>query len=128
MLTHVSHITILVADQDAALAFYTEKLGLILHTDAMCGPFRWITLNPVNNKNFEIALMKAETSAQQAAVGKQTPELPMAIFSTDNCQHSYETLKARGVNFIQEPQQQPWGVEALFTDLYGTVFGLHQAI
>ncbi len=128
MIVQVSHITILVTDQDAALAFYTEKLGLTVHTDAMCGPLRWITLNPSNQKNFELALLKAETPAQQAAVGKQTPEVPMAIFNVDNCQQSYETLKARGVIFLQEPIQQPWGIEALFIDLYGTIFGLHQAI
>lgn len=128
MLRHISHITLLVDDQDKALEFYNTVLGLTVHTDAMCDTLRWITLAPSAQKNFEIVLLKAETPAQKAAIGKQAPEVPLVIFNTDNCQQSYEILKARGVHFIQEPQTQPWGIEALFIDLYGNIFGLHQEI
>lgn len=128
MITGVSHVTLFVEDQDKALAFYTDVLGFELHTDAMFGPdMRWLTINAKGQKDFEIALMKATTPQEKALVGKQAHEHPLLCLATNDCHGDYEHLKKAGVNFIEAPQEQPWGIQAIFKDLYGTTFVLVQA-
>ncbi|MCA9769795.1 VOC family protein [Candidatus Dependentiae bacterium] len=129
MINNVTHLTILVKDQDAALKFYTEKLGFIVHTDVTIeNNFRWLTISLPDKKDFEIALMPAMTPEQQALVGKQTPGMPLCSMSTSNCKKTYEEFKAHGVEFIQEPTQRPWGIEAIFKDQDGTLLHINQEI
>ena len=128
MITAVSHVTLFVEDQDKALAFYTNVLGFELHTDAMFGPdMRWLTINAKGQENFEIALMKATTPEEKALVGKQAHEHPFLCLATNDCHGDYERLTKAGVTFIEAPQEQPWGIQAIFKDLYGTTFVLVQA-
>jgi predicted enzyme related to lactoylglutathione lyase len=128
MITHLAHVTILVKDQDEALRFYTEKLGFTKKEDQTFGPgARWLTVTPKNQKNLEIVLWKPnatingeEHAKKQLAQVGQT--LAHWVFGTDNCQKTYEELKARGVTFSQVPQARPYGTEAIFEDLYGNHF------
>ncbi len=126
MIAKITHIPVFVHDQDAALTFYTQKLGLDLHTDVTIEDSRWLTVCPKNQPEMEIVLTQANTPEQKALVGKQSPDMPLYVFATDNCQKTYEELKARGVIFISEPEEKPWGIEALFKDLYGNIFDLCQ--
>lgn len=121
MITHLRVVTILVRNQDEALAFYMEKLGLHKGDDADFGGIRWLTVRPANQPEVDIYLSLAEES-QLAQVGQGT----LWAFSTHSCQADYETLQARGVTFFQPPSVQPWGIEAGFEDLYGNRFLLIQ--
>ena len=129
MLTKVTHISLLVHNQDDALHFYTNILGFKLHTDViMENGFRWLTICFKNQPDLEVALILAKTPQEKSLVGKQAATYPFICILTDDCKKDYEFLKANGVEFIQEPRQQPWGIEALFKDLYGTVIDICQAV
>lgn len=128
MINKVTHISLFVHDQDEALVFYTEKLGFQLHTDAVFNEnFRWLTISLPQQKDVEIALMPAMTDEARAVVGKQAPDVPFLALETDDCRATYQELKKRGVKFIQEPNEAPWGIQALFVDLYGNIIHLNQS-
>jgi predicted enzyme related to lactoylglutathione lyase len=123
MLTKLAVVTILVRDQDEALQFYTEKLGLEKMDDMEFGTDgRWLTVCPPGQKDMQIFLQKADSFGLDLTdmVGRA----PSWAFNTDNCQETYETLKARGVKFLSEPKEQPWGIQAIFVDLYGNKFSI----
>lgn len=129
MINKLNVVTILVRDQEEALRFYTEKLGFEKRADQMFGPgVRWLTVAPPDQEEVEIVLQKPDPAmhgeeqaeAMLALVGKT----PTWSFSTNDCRAAHETLSDRGVNFVQPPEEQPYGVEALFEDLYGNVFSL----
>ncbi|MBI1742150.1 VOC family protein [Candidatus Acetothermia bacterium] len=127
MITQLSHVTVLVKDQDEALRFYTEKLGFEKKEDEAFGPgARWLTVSPKNQKDLEIVLWKPNAAMngeehakkQLAQVGQSTHW----VFATANCPKTYEELKGRGVKFVQSPEKRPYGTEAIFEDLYGNHF------
>ncbi|HEX2977680.1 MAG TPA: VOC family protein [Candidatus Babeliales bacterium] len=124
MINYLSHLTILVKNQDEALKFYTEKIGFEKHTDAQFGQMRWLTLNPKGSQNLEFALMLPESQEDLALVGKQGGSFPLACMITDNCKKDYEEMKSRGVEFIMEPTTEEWGTQAVFKDLYGNMFNM----
>jgi catechol 2,3-dioxygenase-like lactoylglutathione lyase family enzyme len=129
MIKKMTHITILVKDQDQALKFYTEKLGFEIHTDAkMEDGTRWLTLVLPGQIDLEFSLLKPETKEGLDQVGKQGGVYGIGIFETDDCNKTYELLKARGVDFIGEPTEEPWGIGVTFKDLYGNQFYLNQEI
>ncbi len=121
MINSLSFVSIVVKDQDAALDFYTNKLGLEKRTDLnFKGMPRFLTVAPKGQKEPEIVLVKAGATGIQAAPGGQTG----MIFRTDNCKKDFETLKARGVKFINEPTELPFGLQAVFSDPDGNLFFL----
>jgi catechol 2,3-dioxygenase-like lactoylglutathione lyase family enzyme len=123
-----------VHDQDEALAFYTEKLGMEVHTDvtvAEMGDFRWLTVGPVGQPDVAIVLMAIPgPPVFDAETGEQVKVLMAkgvtgGIFlTTDDCRATYEELKARGVEFTDEPQDMPYGVDAGFRDPSGNALRL----
>jgi catechol 2,3-dioxygenase-like lactoylglutathione lyase family enzyme len=131
MLKQLTHAQVWVHDQDEALAFYTEKLGMELREDVTVpelGNFRWLSVG-VPGQDVSITLMAVpgppvfddETREQihgllaKGAAGG-------LFFATDDVHASYEELKARGVEFMQEPTEQPYGVDAGFRDPSGNQF------
>lgn len=114
----VSTVTIAVADQDEALAWFTEKLGFEKKVDARSAEFRWLTVAPPQQVDVEFLL----ASWFPDRVGKNATW----VLSTRDCQGGYEELKARGVEFSQKPEVRPWGIEAIFSDLYGNKYALVQ--
>lgn len=127
MLKGLTHITILVKDQEQALKFYTEKLGFQIHTDAKFQDMRWLTINPVGQKEMEFCLMKPETQEGLEQVGKQGGSFGIGCLSTDDACKTYEQLKAAGVELLSEPKTEPWGTGFTFKDLYGNLFYVNQA-
>jgi catechol 2,3-dioxygenase-like lactoylglutathione lyase family enzyme len=136
MLKQLTYVNVWVHDQDEALAFYTEKLGLELREDVTVpemGNFRWLTVGTSGQGDAALALLPvpgppvfdAETKSQlEALVAKgATGGL---FFSTDDCQGTYEELKSRGVEFSQEPTQQPYGIDAGFRDPFGNQIRMTQ--
>ena len=114
----VSTVTIAVADQDEALAWYTEKLGFEKKMDVRSLQFRWLTVAPPQQVDVEFLL----ASWFPDLVGKNATW----VLSTRDCQGGYEELKARGIEFSQKPEPRPWGIEAIFMDLYGNRYALLQ--
>jgi predicted enzyme related to lactoylglutathione lyase len=128
-ITRLVQVTILVHDQDAALAFYVDKLGFEKREDRTFGGFRWLTVAPAGNHDIAIVLEKpgddmGEARRQQLAA--QIGQAPSWVLDTADCNAAYETLKARGVEFLSPPKKMPYGVEAVFKDLYGNSFALIQ--
>ncbi len=134
MIRKMSHATIFVTNQEEALSFYRDKLGFQVHTDAMVGPdFRWLTLNAPDQPDFEIVLMEPkpvklmdEATATQLRAIMAKGVLGAGAFNTDDCRATYEDLKAKGVQFISEPAERPYGIEAVFQDNSGNWFSLTQ--
>jgi catechol 2,3-dioxygenase-like lactoylglutathione lyase family enzyme len=132
MITKLTHSTVWVLDQDAALEFYTGTLGFEVRTDARMDTFRWLTVGPPDQPDFELILadpgppmLDAESAGQiRAMVAKGA--LGAGVFATDDCQASYEQLKARGVTFLTEPTERQYGIEATFRDNSGNWFSLTQ--
>lgn len=114
----VSTVTIAVADQEEALAWYTEKLGFEKKVDARSQQLRWLTVAPPQQVDVEFLL----ASWFPDRIGKNATW----VLSTRDCKGGYEELKARGVEFSQKPEVRPWGIEAIFADLYGNKYALVQ--
>jgi predicted enzyme related to lactoylglutathione lyase len=125
-----------VHDQDEALAFYTEKLGWEVRADVTMpemGDFRWLTVGPVDQPDFSVVLMAVPGQpVLDDETRKQVLDLSAKGFAgtlfltTDDCRASYEELKARGVEFSEEPEERPYGIDAGFHDPSGNSFRLTQ--
>jgi predicted enzyme related to lactoylglutathione lyase len=137
MLKNLTNVNVWVHDQDEALAFYTEKLGLELRDDvtvAEMGNFRWLAVGVPGQPDVAITLMaipgppvfEEETRRQIMALMAKGAASGL-FFSTDDCRASYEELSKRGVEFQQEPTQQPYGIDAGFRDPSGNQMRMVQA-
>jgi predicted enzyme related to lactoylglutathione lyase len=132
----IANAQLWVHDQDEALAFYTQKLGWEVRVDATVpelGNFRWLTVGPASQPDFAVVLMAIpgapviddETSRQISTL--MAKGFAGTVFlTTDDCQTSYEELKARGVEFTDEPTDRPYGVDAGFRDPSGNALRLTQ--
>jgi catechol 2,3-dioxygenase-like lactoylglutathione lyase family enzyme len=132
MLKQLTHTQVWVHDQDEALAFYTEKLGMELREDVTVpemGNFRWLSAGVPGQDDVAITLMAVPGPP---VFDEDTREKIQALlakgasgglfFSTDDVQGTYEELKSRGVQFSQEPTEQPYGIDAGFRDPSGNQF------
>lgn len=118
-----------VHDQDEALAFYTGKLGMEIRMDASLpelGGFRWLTVSPVGQPDVTIVLMRIPgPPVMDPATADQVRELMAKGFAgtvfltTDDCHASYKELLSRGVEFLGEPEDMPYGIDAGFRDPSG---------
>jgi catechol 2,3-dioxygenase-like lactoylglutathione lyase family enzyme len=128
----VTHVPLAVRDQDAALAFYTQKLGFETRADGRgTGGARWLTVAPKGSA-VEFALVKAQQRTRVAGTDDPkagTGGLQVAL-QTDDCRGDYEALKARGVRFdiphYEKPQRAPWGTSAYFRDPDGNAWAIVQ--
>lgn len=134
MITRLSHATIYVLDQEEALKFYRDKLGFEVRTDmAMDNGFRWLTLSPKTQPDLEIVLMAVRESpmfpAEKIAQLRQLIEagvMGAGVFEVDDCRKTYQELKAKGVQFLSEPQERFYGIECLLRDSSGNWFSMCQ--
>jgi catechol 2,3-dioxygenase-like lactoylglutathione lyase family enzyme len=136
MLKQLTHVQVWVHDQDEALAFYTEKLGMELREDVTVpemGNFRWLSVGVPGQDDVAITLMEIpgppvfyEETRQQIQTLLSKGASGGLFFSTDDAQTTYEELKSRGVDFTQEPTEQPYGIDAGFRDASGNHFRVAQ--
>lgn len=128
MLDRLTTVNVWVTDQDEALEFYTKKLGMEVRDDVTVpelGNFRWLTVAPPKSE-VALALMTVpgppmfdqETSDQLRSLLAKGAAGGL-FFATDDCRGTYEELKAKGVEFSQEPTEQPYGLDAGFRDSSG---------
>ena len=132
----ISTAQIWVDDQDEALEFYTKKVGLEVRSDvtlAEMGNFRWLTVGPSGQPDIAIVLMAipgppvmdAETAEEVR--GLMSKGFAGTIFlATDDVQADYEELKGRGVEFVEEPEERPYGIDSAFRDPSGNNIRLTQ--
>ena len=115
MIRDVPLTGVFVSDQEAALDFYTKKLGLELIQDEPYGEgSRWITVSP-QGSGTRIVLKRAEKEHEKAMVGN-SDGAPVLTLGTDDVHAAYERLGERGVRFLGEPYRYPWGIGALLLD------------
>ena len=127
MIKDVPLIGVFVDDQEAALDFYTGKLGLEKGQDEAYGPdARWITVSPAGMR-MRIVLKKAEKEYEKAMVGN-SDGAPVLTLGTDDVRAAYERLGERGVRFLGEPYRYPWGIGALLLDQDGSPILLQQEL
>jgi catechol 2,3-dioxygenase-like lactoylglutathione lyase family enzyme len=136
MLKQLTNVQVWVHDQDEALAFYTDKLGMELREDVTVpemGNFRWLSVG-IPGQDVSITLMAIpgppvfddETREQINKLLAKGASGGL-FFATDDAQKSYEELKSRGVEFTQEPTEQPYGIDAGFRDVSGNHFRMTQS-
>lgn len=128
MITHIGHVTILVKNQKEARDFYINKLGFVVieeHEDGK-GGYTWLVVAPSKESKTVFTLMLPTNNEEEALVGKQTGKIPFVVLVTTDCEKDAAMIKGRGVTFLKEPTDEFWGINALFTDLYGNVFDLCQ--
>ena len=129
----VSLVGVYVRDQDEALAFYTEKVGFRVHTDVKNGTYRWLTVQHPDQPTFQLGLFVPESpvldagsaSALRALVAKGA--MPALILEVDDVRATCEQMKARGVEFTQEPVARFGSVDAGFRDPSGNGWKLVQS-
>ena len=132
MIKRLSHAGVPVLNQDSAKDFYANKLGFEVRTDMTMDGFRWLTVGPVDQKDLEFILFEPgppmhdeETGAQiRALVAKGA--IGGGVWETDDCRATFDELSGRGVVFLQEPADRPYGIEAVFRDDSGNWFSLTQ--
>lgn len=132
----IANAQLWVHDQDAAHAFYTQKLGFEVRADVTLpelGDFRWLTVGPVGQPDVSIALMAipgppvfdAETAEQVKSVMAKGAA-GTVFLTTDDAHASYEELKGRGVEFVDLPEERPYGIDCSFRDPSGNHIRLTQ--
>jgi predicted enzyme related to lactoylglutathione lyase len=125
-MNRVKIVSVLVLDQDAAIEFYTQKLGFQLREDKPFGESRWVTISPRKDSELILALELAGTADDKAIVGKQGGSHAFLGLDTSDCVGDYKRMKALGVKFLSEPQSGPWGTGVQCEDLYGNKIFLSQ--
>jgi uncharacterized glyoxalase superfamily protein PhnB len=132
----LSNAQLWVHDQDEALEFYTNKLGMEVRADvtlAEMGNFRWLTVGPAGQPDVSIVLMAIPGPPVMSPETAEEVRTLMAkgfagtiFLTTEDVQSDYEQLKARGVEFTEEPEERPYGIDSGFRDPSGNSFRLTQ--
>ena len=125
-----------VHDQDEALAFYTQKLGMEVRSDvtlAEMGDFRWLSVGPAGQPDIAIVLMAIPgPPVMDPDTSDQVRDLTAKGFAgtifltTEDCHAAYEELKGRGVEFVEQPEERPYGIDSSFRDPSGNHIRLTQ--
>jgi catechol 2,3-dioxygenase-like lactoylglutathione lyase family enzyme len=132
----IANAQLWVHDQDEALAFYTQKLGMEVRADvtiAEFDDFRWLTVGPAGQPDVAIALMAipgppvfdAETAEQVRSLTAKGAAGTIFL-ATDDAHAAYEELKGRGVDFVEKPEERPYGIDSSFRDPSGNHIRLTQ--
>ena len=132
MITRLSHATVYVLDQEEALKFYRDKLGFEVRRDqTMDNGFRWLTVGPKTQPDLQIVLMavvespmfdKEKVTMLRKLI--QGGAMGAGVLEVDDCQKTYEELKAKGVEFMSPPTERFYGIEALLKDNSGNWFSM----
>lgn len=129
----VGVVGLYVRDQDEALAFYTEKLGFRVHTDVKNGSYRWLTVQHAEQPSFQLGLFTPgpptvdEATAQTLREAVAKGAMPPLVLVAADVRAAFEQMKARGVEFTQEPVERFGSVDASFRDPSGNGWKLIQA-
>jgi catechol 2,3-dioxygenase-like lactoylglutathione lyase family enzyme len=129
----VGVVGLYVRDQDEALAFYVDKLGFRVHTDARNGDYRWLTVQHPEQPSLQLGLFRPQAPMLDAATAQAASELvakggmPPLVLMVDDCRGTCERLRGQGVEFTQEPVERYGTVDAGFRDPSGNGWKMIQA-
>jgi predicted enzyme related to lactoylglutathione lyase len=139
MIRQMSHTNVFVLDQDSAKAFYTEKLGFEPRFDISMDEtfegagqgFRWLTVSPKEQPDLQIVLASCDMGrtpeqAEQLRALVAGGGMGAGVMTTDDCHQTYKELSAKGVTFLSEPTERPYGIEAMMRDDSGNLISLTQ--
>ncbi len=121
-------VSLVVREYDEAIAFYVGSLGFKLVEDAPVPEQgkRWVVVAPPGSDGCRLLLARASTPEQTARIGNQTGGRVFLFLYTDDFQRDYRAYRAKGIEFVREPKEEPYGTVAVFKDLYGTLWDLVQ--
>jgi len=130
---HIACVSLLVLDYDEAISFFTRSLGFELiedtpSTDRRGRDKRWVLVAPPNSAGATLLLAQASNEEEAARIGNQTGGRVLLFLYTDDFWRDYRTMTAKGVKFIREPKNEPYGTVAVFEDLYGNRWDLLQPV
>jgi predicted enzyme related to lactoylglutathione lyase len=130
-LKRISHITLFVRDLDAAFKWYSELLGFEKRTDISLGPSeRWLAMGLPDQPDLGIFLecpnIETHGANLYAALAERIGRGSALILTTPDCRDAHRQLASRGVRFLSQPTEFPWGTTAMFEDLYGNALVLFQ--
>ena len=122
----IVHVALVVKDYDEAIAFYTEKLHytLVEDTEQLEQNKRWVVVSPPNSNGTNLLLARASNEEQQAFIGQQSGGRVFLFLQTDDFERDVRDMREKGIEFVREPQTQPYGKVAVFSDLYGNLWDL----
>jgi len=124
----VIYVALLVRNYDEAIKFYTEKLHfeLVENIDQPEQNKRWVAISPLGSNGTCLLLSKARDEDLEIRVGRQTGDKVGFFLNTDDFWRDYKEMVANGIKFVREPKEQPYGLVAVFEDLYGNKWDLLQ--
>ncbi len=127
MTQHISQIALIVDDYEEAITFYTQKLSFKLLEDTpLSETKRWVVVAPPGGLGCRLLLAKATTEEQKSRIGNQTGGRVFLFLYTDDLRRDYAAMQAAGISFVREPAEEPYGIVAVFKDLYGNLWDFIQ--
>ncbi|MBR0718688.1 VOC family protein [Bradyrhizobium liaoningense] len=127
MTQHLSLVSLVVADYDEAITFFTRALNFELSEDTpLGGGKRWVVVRPPSSVGSGLLLARADGPAQAARIGDQTGGRVFLFLETDDFARDHARMVAAGVRFVREPRHEAYGVVAVFEDLCGNRWDLIQ--
>ena len=124
----IVHMALVVRDYDEAIEFYTKTLHFTLVEDTYQPEQdkRWVVVAPPGSTGATLLLARASNSEQEAFIGNQAGGRVFLFLNTDDFWRDYNEMIERGVKFVREPKTAPYGIVAVFEDLYGNRWDLLQ--
>ncbi|MEM9362441.1 MAG: VOC family protein [Bacteroidota bacterium] len=122
---NIGLLTLVVNEYDEAIEFYTEKIGFDLVEDTVLSEDkRWVVVKPKGSIGSGLLLAKAANMEQEKSVGNQTGGRVLLFLNTDDFWRDHKTMTKKGVNFLEEPREEAYGIVSVFEDLYGNKWDL----
>ena len=122
----IAHLALVVRDYDEAIDFYTKKLHFTLIEDTYQSEQdkRWVVVSPPGSTGASLLLAKASKPEQEAFIGNQTGGRVFLFLHTDDFWRDYNDMVSKGIRFVRQPNEEPYGTVAVFEDLYGNLWDL----
>ncbi len=128
----IGYVALVVRDYDEAIAFFTQSLGFELVEDSVAWDRtgeeekRWVLVRPPGSRGTDLLLARASNPEETSRIGNQTGGRVFLFLHTDDFWRDYRAMAARGVKFVRDPKDEPYGTVAVFEDLYGNKWDLLQ--
>lgn len=121
----IAHVTLVIRDYDEAIDFYVNKLKFNLIEDTVLDQSkRWVLISPNSEYSCSLLLAKAIGNNQEKAIGNQSGGRVFLFLNTDNFKRDFQNLIDNNIKIVREPKEEPYGIVAVFEDLYGNLWDL----